>query len=36
MLNRLVTTLSLVVGLIVFANPLAQEKLKATFSILGD
>jgi zinc/manganese transport system substrate-binding protein len=39
MFNRLITTLSLIVGLIVFANPvLAQEKLKAvaTFSILGD
>jgi zinc/manganese transport system substrate-binding protein len=39
MFNRLGTALSLIVGLIVFANPvLAQEKLKAvaTFSILGD
>jgi zinc/manganese transport system substrate-binding protein len=39
MFNRLITTLSLIVGLMVFANPvLAQENLKAvaTFSILGD
>jgi zinc/manganese transport system substrate-binding protein len=39
MFNRLITTFSLIVGLIVFANPvLAQEKLRAaaTFSILGD